>query len=185
MKFVLTFFLILIAGAAFGDIKAEPKDKDAKKRYLYEWTDSKGAIHITDGFGKIPGKYRSKARKVESPKMQDSDGAENRAPGPQGHIPAYEPDQGKAVWQQRIRSWKNRLADAEKRYQDLEQERNELLLARGAPALAPIENKMKAEQIEQQMKKLQEQIESAKHLITKVIPEEARKAGVPPGWLRE
>ncbi len=35
------------------------------------------------------------------------------------------------------------------------------------------------------MNNVQSEIEQAKHMLNEVIPEEARKAGVPPGWLRE
>jgi hypothetical protein len=35
------------------------------------------------------------------------------------------------------------------------------------------------------MKEVQKQIDEARNMVDVVIPEEARKAGVPPGWLRE
>jgi hypothetical protein len=58
-------------------------------------------------------------------------------------------------------------------------------MSSGGPAYGPIENKVKAAQIEQQMKEVQKQIDEARNMLDVVIPDEARKAGVPPGVLRE
>jgi hypothetical protein len=35
------------------------------------------------------------------------------------------------------------------------------------------------------MKQVQKEIDDTRNRINVVIPEEARKAGIPPGWLRE
>ncbi len=58
-------------------------------------------------------------------------------------------------------------------------------MSSGGPAYGPIENKVKAEQVAQEMKEVQKQIDEARNMLDVVIPEDARKAGVPPGWLRE
>ncbi len=187
MRLVITIagLFIIAAGPVFGQAEDGNENRDAKKKFFYEWTDNAGVIHITDGFGKVPEQYRSKARKIESPKGQEP-GQEQPRPGTT-YSPGSEESEAarKAEWQNRIREWKNRLASAEKRYRDLERERDDLFRAWGSPALAPIENKQKAEKIEQQMKETQEEIDTARNMIDTVIPEEARKAGVPPGWLRE
>ena len=44
---------------------------------------------------------------------------------------------------------------------------------------------MKAQKIEEEMQQVQREIDSARNEVENVIPEQARKAGVPPGWLRE
>jgi hypothetical protein len=190
MRAILTTIgiLMITMSAAFAQIEVNPEEKDIKKNSLYEWTDSNGTVHLTDGFGKVPEQYRSKARKIEpqkgpgiSPERQLKGDTDAMSESDAGEADA----DAKAEWQQRIRDWKSRLANAEKRYQDLGRERNELFGAWGSPALAPIENRVKAEQIDQQMKQVQGEIDAARDMIENVIPEEARKAGVPPGWLRE
>jgi hypothetical protein len=41
------------------------------------------------------------------------------------------------------------------------------------------------QQIENDMQRTRREIDDIKNEINTVIPDEARKAGVPPGWLRE
>jgi ElaB/YqjD/DUF883 family membrane-anchored ribosome-binding protein len=164
--------------------QSDAESEELKKHFLYEWTDNKGTLHITDALGKVPEQYRSQMRKREVPKGESPVSQAGRvAPSP--GFESSQDDLGKAQWQSRLRDWKQRRENAEKRLEGLERERNELFRAWGSAALAPIENRMKAEKIEQQMKDVQNEIERAKNMIEAVIPEEARKAGVPPGWLRE
>lgn len=186
---IAIFISVIMVSSASSQTEGLAEDTDVKKQYLYEWTDNKGIAHITDGLGKVPEQYRSKARKIESPKATETRGQEQQMRQERG----YARDSGaanteayaKAEWQQRIRGWKERLAKAEKQYQDLEHERNELFRAWGSAALAPVENRVRAQEIEKQMKEVQQEVDRSENMIEVVIPEEARKAGVPPGWLRE
>jgi hypothetical protein len=180
---------VIVCSSVFAetDPKAASQSEEPKKHFLYEWTDNTGNLHITDALGKVPEQYRSHMRtrevKAESPANQGPDMQGRHAPSPR--FDSNNEDAGKAQWQSRLREWKQRLENAEQRHQSLEQERNALFRAWGSAALAPIENRLKAEKIEQEMKGVQKEIERAKNMIEEVIPEEARKAGVPPGWLRE
>lgn len=187
MKYLIVIFgaLFILAGPAFSET-AGSGDDDLKKVFLYEWKDDKGDAHIADSLGKVPERYRSKVRKLESVKGPEID------PGSQGYggkgysSSLYSDDaEGKANWQRRITSWKSQLSGAEARYRELERERSELFRAWGSAALAPIEKRLRAEQIDQELKEVQKEIDEAKEMINRVIPEEARKAGVPPGWLRD
>ncbi len=173
--------VVFVCGSVFA--QTDPQSEELKKHFLYEWTDDTGILHITDALSKVPEQYRSRMRTREVPKGESP--AQERGYAPSPGFQSNNDDAGKAQWQSRLRDWKQRLENAENRYEALERERNELFRAWGAAALAPIENRMKAEKIEQQMKDLQNEIERAKNMIEVVIPEEARKAGVPPGWLRE
>jgi len=185
---MLLLFLTLPSLPALAQSGSNTEKKEAPKRYLYQWTDSKGVVHITDDLGDVPERYRSKANKIEAGKPQEP-GGEQRAgerptPGFDSGNTAAE-EASKARWQQRLRDWKDRLAKAEQQYQDLDQQRTQLLGSRGSAAYAPIADRLKAEQIGQQLKDVQREIDNARNMIENVIPEEARKAGVPPGWLRE
>ena len=150
------------------------------KNYLFGWTDSKGVLHITDSIGKVPKQYRSSVRRLEY------------APGqsvPQGTQPEYFPptrddSARKEHWQERIRDAKRRIAEGETRYRALEAKRDELLGSWGGVSSGHFEGRVEAEQVEQQMKQLQKDIDAARNDLENRIPEEARKAGVPPGWLR-
>ena len=42
----------------------------------------------------------------------------------------------------------------------------------------------RAEEIEKKMNEVKKKLELAKKMLEEVIPEKARREGVPPGWLR-
>lgn len=178
--------IIITIGTAFSQTGDGNENEESKKKYFYEWTDDQGGMHIADGLGKVPEKYRSRVRQRESQQGKEiiipEPAQRNFQSGPSTDSPEEE---AKEYWQQRVHDWKKRLSDAEQRYRDLDRERMDLFRAWGSAAVAPAENKIKAEQIEQEMKDLEAEINTARKMIETEIPEEARKAGIPPGWLRE
>jgi len=190
MRALVAIVMVLMAfvPAALAQTGDQAGNKDVKKQYLYEWTDSKGGVHITDDLGEVPERYRLKSRKIEIPKGEEV-GPEQRMQGATGTQSGVATDEqeaaSKAAWQQRIRDWKARLADARKRYQDLDQKRLEALAKWGGPASGHLEGRAEADRIAQDMKEVQQDIDVARDMVENVLPEEARKAGIPPGWLRE
>ena len=155
--------------------------------HLYGWTDSKGVVHITDSMGNVPKQYRSSAHHLEYAPGQT-------APGPEpaqdnavqsGAARNRNEAQQKVQWQRRMQAARQRLADAESRYRALEQKRNELLGSWGGIASGHYEGRVEAERVERDMKQVQQEIDSARSDLETVIPDEARKAAIPPGWMRE
>jgi cellobiose-specific phosphotransferase system component IIA len=192
MRRMLLFMLVLTSVAVTVLAQEEPRmqteDKELQKSYLYQWTDDNGIIHITDNLGKVPKQYHDRAVKLTQPKKEAGDEGkqvQQRSVYPSGAQSEAAIAALKDAWQQRMRNAKQRLANAEKRYQELDQHRNELLRNWGADAFGVRTGRIEAEKIEQQMKDLQKEIDEARHDVEVVIPEEARKADVPPGWLRE
>lgn len=188
----LLLILVLMGSAvtvfAQADRQAQTEDEEHQKSYLYQWTDDKGIVHITDGLGKVPKTYRDKALKLTQPNKEDVDQGQQvqqKSVYPSGAESESANAVMKGVWQQRMRAAKQRLAGAEKRYQELDQRRNELLRSWGGPASGRQTERIEAEEIEQDMKDAQKEIDEARQDVDVVIPEEARKAGIPPGWLRE
>ncbi len=181
------FILLMSAGSAPAQTATQREDKEKSQRYLYEWMDNNGTVHISDDLGDVPEQYRRQVRKrLEQPAKQETGRQEQVAPQP-AQQPEEETDQeaGKEEWQQKIRDWKERLANAENRYDHLGKERSALINIWGVLAHAPLETQNRARQIDEEMKRVQKEIDDARNMIDVVIPEEARKAGVPPGWLRE
>jgi hypothetical protein len=189
MRYAIIMAVLSAVVFSIGIQARAQEGSDEAKSVLYQWTDDSGGVHITDGLGNVPEQYRSKARKIEeSRKGEAGQGRQTQSvtgePSGSGSGDTTE-ERGRAEWRDRIRDWKTRLVQAEERYRQLDQQRTELLMSSGGPAYGPIENKVKAEQIAQEMKEVQKQIDEARNMLDVVIPEEARKAGVPPGWLRE
>jgi uncharacterized protein YukE len=173
---------------AQADQQAQTEDKELKKSFLYQWTDEKGTFHITDRLDKVPKAYRDTAVKINQPNKEDVD--QNPQVQQQSDYPSGVESEGddvaaKAGWQQRMRGARQRLAAAEKRYQELDQRRNELLQSWGGPASGRLDTRVEADKVEQEMTAAQREIDAARNDLDVVIPEEARKAGIPSGWLRE
>jgi|SRR3990172_8370818 len=184
---VFLFSLLLAAGSAVAQTATQQEDKEKNQRYLYEWTDDNGTVHISDNLGGVPEQYRRRVRKrLEQPAKQEPGRQEQVAPQPAPQ-PEEETDQeaGKEEWRLKIRDWKERLANAQKRYKALEEERSAIIMTGGAMTYAPPAYRVRAAELEEEMNQVQKEIEEARNMIDVVIPDEARRAGVPPGWLRE
>lgn len=184
--FLITVFLFLFLPAL--PTPAQTGNADEKRSFIYEWTDGKGVVHITDSLDKVPEPYRQNARRHEA---APEGGAAPDRPRQQGAAPSgggaseQSEAQQKTQWQQRLRGAKQRLAGAEQRYRELEQKRTALLGQWGTPAYAPPGARIEAERLSAEMQDVQKEIDKARNEVEVVIPEEARKEGVPPGWLRE
>jgi uncharacterized protein YukE len=173
---------------AQADQQGQTEVKETTKSYLYQWTDEKGTVNIADGLDKVPKAYRDTAVKMGQPSKEDADQKQQvqQQPGyPSRSGSGAADDAGKGVWQQRMSGAKQRLAAAEKKYQELDQRRNELLQSWGGPASGRLDTRTEADSVEQEMRNVQREIDAARNDLDVVIPEEARKAGIPPGWLRE
>ena len=161
---------------------------EEQKSYIYQWTDGTGVVHITDSLDKVPKPYQSNARRLEAAPEEgaapDRSRQQGTAPSAGSAEEEHEARQ-KALWQQRLSGAKQRLAGAEQRYRELEQRRTALLGQWGTPAYAPPAARIEAERLSEEMKGVQKEIDNARNEVEVVIPEEARKAGVPPWWLRE
>jgi uncharacterized protein YukE len=184
---VLLAALIFSCSAVFAQVhQSTPAggDKDQQKTYLYQWIDDKGVAHVTDNFGNVPLKYRKKAIMLEQRAAEEESMPQVTVPQPPAAAPVNE-EYAKEEWQQRIKDARQRLTEARQRYQELDRKRTEALGKWGGVASGRLEGRMEAERIEQQMTQAQKEVQDAQNQLEVVIPEEARKAGVPPGWLRE
>jgi len=184
-------YIIAMTGIAVFLTAVAFSDEIDKKNYLYQWTDDKGVMHMTDTLNNVPEAYRKKARKMETGKGGEGTGGqqlqrENSPVDAESSEEAEDAEEaGKAEWQQQIKTWKSKLARAENHYQELDQQWKTLYGRWGGAAYSPPETKLQVQQIQQEMETTKQEIDEARNMIDVVIPERARKAGVPPGWLRE
>ena len=135
---VLTSFAMTVFAQA--DPQEQTEDKEQQRSYLYQWTDDKGLVHITDSLGTVPKQYRDKAIKLKQPKKEGTDQGQQvqqESTYPSGAESEAVDTLGKREWQQRMREAKQRLDSAEKRYRELDQRRNELLRSLGWSCVRP------------------------------------------------
>lgn len=86
-------------------------------------------------------------------------------------------------WQQRMKAAKERLAGLLKEF-DQARETYEGLATRASFTLLPGQNE-EMEKAKEKMDQLEPAIDAAIAEVEDVIPDEARRAGVPPGWIRD
>jgi hypothetical protein len=189
----MLFLILVFTGFAMtvfaqADPQVQTEDKEQQQSHLYQWTDEKGIVHITDSLGMVPKQYRDKAVKLKQQKKEGFDQGQQvqqEPTYPSGAESGAADAAVKREWQERMRDAKERLDSTEKRYQELDQRRNELLRSWGGPASGHLIERSEVENIEQEIKDVQREIDKARNDVDVVIPEQARKAGIPPGWLRE
>lgn len=196
MRRTVAIMTMLVAMACFAALSlqaASAEDVD-QKRYLYQWTDGRGSVHISDSLEKVPVRYRSKAVRMEqgAPSETGSPYAEEPVRDTQGGFSlsddaaSQDEEMLKMEWQQRMYDAKQRMAEAEQR---LERSSGQLKALQektgyGLYGYTP-EAAAEAARLEEEISRAQIDLDRARNEVENVIPEEARKAGIPPGWLRE
>lgn len=177
-------------------VAVSPARSADDRQFLYQWTDDRGNTSIVDSLDKVPPKYRQKARALDqggAPAPAPAAAAEATA-APAALSPDEESDRmqqaedaKKAEWQQRVLAAKRQLAAAEDRYRQLDAAKADLMSKWGSSgaALPPQEVVNQMNQLTADMEKTRVEIDKLNNDINNVIPDEARRAGVPPGWIRE
>ena len=164
---------------------------EAQSQRLYQWTDDKGVLHVTDSVQNVPEKYRPQTKQVGQASADESgagtSSSQGRAGGNSAATTAGNEDQQKTMWQQRMIDARLKLRMAEEKAQQLEQRKSELQSRWGSAgaALPPQEAIDEMKQVNAELSSVQREVEQARNVVNNVIPDEARRAGIPPGWLRE
>jgi len=161
--------------------------------YLYQWKDDRGVVNMTDSLEKVPPKYRKRATRMLQPGAGKE---EQRSEEPREGEQSQDLDAGtvldqdeikKAEWQQRMHAAKRRLADAEERSRQIEQRRNELASKMGSSGTSlPTQDVLnEIERLDGELVRAKIDADRARNEVEVTIPDEARRASIPPGWLRE
>lgn len=187
IAFLLSIGIASPALAQDGSANPEEKKQDAPKTYLYQWIDAKGVAHITDGLGKVPKKYRSKAQRLESGAGEEPGLQQRKTPEPVYSEQEEREADLKEIWQMRVKAARKALADVEQHYRDIEHKKTILMQSIGGAGLSMGRqlDPGEIERLENELKQVQLEIDAAKQELEVTIPDEARKAGIPPGWLRD
>jgi hypothetical protein len=188
----IAFFVVIAGSATSSGVLAAEDDR----RFIYQWIDGEGGVHITDSLQNVPSEQRSRATRIEQSTPNEKDGsAQVQAPG-QPMLQEQAPDAGtsfdedeikKAEWQQRLVDARRRLAEAEDRYRGIEERKRTLEAQWGSSgaALPPQSVLDEIAKLEVALVNARKDIDRARNEVEVVIPDAARKAGIPPGWLRE
>jgi hypothetical protein len=154
---------------------------------FYQWQDDQGVVHLTDDLQNVPERYRDRVREITLPDEKSGPSEAPPAPptteGQQGFQPPEETDSeghNREWWRNRIEGWRETKAEAEQQLADARERLNTIPLT-----LAEVTRAQKRREIQLEIETYEKQIQEADRMLKEVLPEEARKAGAPPGWLRE
>jgi hypothetical protein len=172
---------------------------------MFQWTTPDGVIGITDDPGRIPEAYRSTAKPYQTPK---GDGATLQRFSPDASSPATAPpptaptdappgwtpptdappagpvDQNghdQAWWQEQVRSLKGERAGVQQERERVEQRLNKVFyFGRDTP-----QEQQEQAVLRKELETMDQDLARIDQRLTGGLPDEARQAGAPPGWLRE
>ncbi len=154
---------------------------------VYQWTDADGVVHFSDDPGKIPKKFHGtvqELRRPDEPKApnginpEDAQGAQESVSKPAEAVDAD--GHNREWWQQRVRKWEQKKTDAQANLADA-QER----LGKERFLNATTGNMQRIQDISAEVSKYENDLREAENMLSDGLPDEARRAQAPPGWLRE
>jgi len=150
----------------------------------YQWTDKDGTVGFADSLEKVPPQYRQSAKRLEETKgstktfqrVPSSPIQSNPMPAPADQGDPY------AGWQQRMTAARTELEELKKQREKVQKEYTTLRAEFYVRSFADPE---KDAQLRAKLAELDEKIREKENDITTTIPDEARRAGVPPGILSQ
>ncbi len=149
----------------------------------YQWTDKDGNMGFTDSLEKVPPQYRNSAKPIDEKKSTKTFQRVPEPPGRSDTMPAPA-DQGDpyAGWRQRMTTARTELEELKKQREKVQKEYNTMRAEFYVRSFADPEQDAK---LRAQLAELEEKIREKENDITTTIPDEARRAGVPPGILSQ
>ena len=157
-------------------VQAEPS---ARAGEIFRWLDEDGIPHFTDNVSKIPPAYRDRA---EVQTLPDLPVTEPIAPS-DSFEPSAETDlegHDQQWWREQVQTWQSRKKASQLKLADAEKKLGRLQFENDAPSYRIAEKNQLLEEIE----KYRREVQQAQEMLETSLPDAARKAGVPPGWLR-
>ena len=201
-------FVAPLLGIIFFSVQTKPSLADT-----YQWVDTAGTVHFTDNPEELPEPYRSKAlneliekRKHDRQTPQPTDGSgalpdvssEKLPVAPKEIPPITAPDSSDAPYYSaspagdpaaKKKLWKEKANQAQKQVTDLTSlcDALRLQLAEAVNTKAIFSRPgdiARAEKTDEDLKRCEHDLERARRYLEEGLPDEARRNGIPPGWLR-
>ena len=152
----------------------------------YQWTDKDGNVGFADSLEKVPPKYRPSAKRLdESKESTKTFQRVPSAPGRNNTMPPSPSDQGApyAAWRGRLEAARAELEELRAKRRKAQEEYDNLLYLRHMRSrnLDPETEAQAASKISE----LDKQVRAKEYEVNTAIPDEARRAGVPPGMLSQ
>jgi predicted nucleic acid-binding Zn-ribbon protein len=179
-KIIFILLFLFIAKVAFAQV--------------YKWVDERGVTHFTEDITQIPEKFRPQMERVKSLEEGGVTIKENES-SPQKDVKGTRPPKddyrdslgrGEEYWKGRVEEWNKKLNDAQEKLGGLRIKYNELTdkFNDSKSSVVRLNIRKERDQIQQEMETYKNQIEEAKQMLEKKIPEEAELFKAKPEWIR-
>jgi len=189
ISLIIVAGLLLYSATAFG-------------QEVYRWVDEKGNIHFTDDLTLVPEKYRGQvqqkapsneppplqpgpSRPVEPPKTMEPE--RETPPGPEA-VHRDMLGRGEEWWRARAKEWNEKLTIAQRNYENAYNEwkakEQELEESRFKPDSAKRKLQSEIKSLQEKVKDREKEMNEAKNMVEKVLPNEAREYRANPEWLK-
>ncbi len=154
---------------------------------VYQWLDEQGNVGFTDNPDNIPEKYRQSATRLDGTTIPKKPKTNITPTVP----PSTNPTENAAVLDDQGHDeqwWRARMQELRHRKEVLLAEKERLTANMdplGKLGLGSIEANQQAKEMKERLEQIDSEIKEIEYDLTVLLPEEARKANAPPGWLRE
>jgi chromosome segregation ATPase len=172
--------LIIVAGFLFFSALAFGQE-------VYKWVDEKGVVHFTDDINLVPEKYRSGAKKIGSSEETGEIKGDGESSPKRKEDPYKDRlGRGEDYWKGLMEDWKKKLKELQDHMEFLRNKYNGLT-EKYNDSKSTVERanlRKDRDLVKNEMDQNRAQIEEAKNMIEKKIPEEAELYKAKPEWLK-
>lgn len=173
-EIIIILLLILIPYISMGEV--------------YKWVDDEGAVHFTDDPTKIPQKYLPKSEKISirEEKIEIKHKTDERIPIKKGNAIKDSLGRGEEYWRNRVEEWRNKFKNAQERFDTLKLKYNELTerINESKSSVERSNIRRERDKIKNEIDWYKAQMEEAKIILEKKIPEEAELYRAKPEWIK-
>jgi uncharacterized protein DUF4124 len=152
----------------------------------FRWVDKNGIVGYADSLQKVPPEFRESAKRLGTKPTPGTPGTPFQvvpsAPKSAPDLPSVRSEDAYGAWQERIREARSELQQLNAQREAVQKEYDALRAEFYVRSFADPEAEAK---YRTRLADLAEQINKKEHELTVTIPDEARRAGIPPGVLSQ
>jgi hypothetical protein len=153
---------------------------------VLKWVDEQGVVHYTDNGASVPEKYRGQIERRDLPEGKETSLGTAGEPKAATGEARDRHGRGEDYWARRAKEVKDQLDRAYKEHERVRLEYNDLVAQYNkARSRAQKRQYQKGiDSLQDELNRRREDIDKARELLEKVLPEEAERAGAPAEWVK-
>jgi len=158
----------------------------ARTGEVLKWVDERGVVHFTDNAASVPEKYRKQIDRRELPEEMGTSSEATREAKEASQERGDRYGRGEDYWARRANEAKDQLDRAQKEYERVRLKYNDLVAEHNATRSRAKRRQYQTriESLQQELNRRKQDMEKARGLLQKTLPEEAERAGAPAEWVK-